>query len=304
MKRHRRIFLFSICTLLVVIVISSTQAEIITIDGVVKSINEKERTLSVEIDDVNKEFEVSSKAKIVIDGKGDSLDSLKIGQKVLLGYHDQLEVVVKILVESDDSVMCKGTVVSLFNGINLSGWQYDRGTSSAEREDSWTIDPDGRLICQGVSGHAFLLTDEKYRDFSLTLEWRIPEGVKPTKDGLGILVRTKGIHTPDQRSIAFQLNDSDRAASWVVGQSQPFIAVLGAPNKDFKNRLVLSDDKSTKPLGEWNTLEILCDGGEVVISQNGSKTIHLKDLDSVAGQICLMSQGTKMELRNLKLCIP
>lgn len=276
-------------------------ADIITIDGTVKSVDAKKRTITVETGAKQRTLDVSRKVKISIEEREETFESLSVGQKVSLDFHDQLELVVKIEVKSDEFEAVEGTDVSLFNGLNFSGWRYDRGTSLVEREDAWTIGPSKLLICQGVSGHAFLLTDEKYRDFTLRLEWRIPEGVKATKDGLGILVRANRLHTPDQQSIAFQLNDSPKGAAWVVGQSQPFITVVGTPNKDFGNRLILSDSKLLVPLGEWNTLEVICDGGEAVIRQNDKETIHLKDVDSVAGQIGLMSQGTKMELRNLIL---
>jgi len=289
------------CFLILIAFPVASKADIITIEGVVKSVDVKKRTITVETGSKERTLDVSGKVNISIDENDESLESLTNGQKVSLGYHDQLEVVVKIEAKSDEFKASGATDFSLFNGINFSGWRYDRGTSSVEREDAWAIGPNRLLICQGVAGHAFLLTDEKYRDFTLTLEWRIPEGVKPTKDGLGILVRAKGIHTPDQQSIAFQLNGSPKGAVWVVGQSQPFIAVVGTPNKDFRNRLILSDSKLSVPLGEWNTLKVICDGGEVVILQNDKKTIHLKDVDSVAGQIGLMSQGTMMELRNLNL---
>lgn len=153
----------------------------------------------------NRTLDVGNKAKIRIGKTDESLDVLKSGQNVSLSFHDQLELVVIIEVKSDEFEAIGRTDVSLFNGLNFSGWRYDRGTSLVEREDAWTIGPSKLLICQGVSGHAFLLTDEKYRDFTLRLEWRIPEGVKSTKDGLGILVRANRLHTPDQQSIAFRI---------------------------------------------------------------------------------------------------
>lgn len=75
---------------------SAIQADIITIEGTVKSVDAKKRTITVETGTKERTLDVSSKAKISINGNDESLESLNIGQKVSLGYHDQLEVVVKI----------------------------------------------------------------------------------------------------------------------------------------------------------------------------------------------------------------
>jgi hypothetical protein len=34
--------------------------------------------------------------------------------------------------------------------------------------------------------HHYSLTDEKYKTFTVSLEWRFPIGTKPTKDGVGL----------------------------------------------------------------------------------------------------------------------
>jgi hypothetical protein len=96
---------------------SRIQAEIITIDGTVKSVDATKRTITVETGTKEMTLDVGSKAKISIDGEDSGLDGLKEGRTVRLSYHDQLEVVVKI------EAMLSETLVNLteLNGPSNDG---------------------------------------------------------------------------------------------------------------------------------------------------------------------------------------
>ena len=74
----------------------SLHAEVITIDGTIKSVDAAKRTITVETEGEAKTFDVSSKVKVSVEGKDAGLDALKEGQKVKLSYHDELEIVLKI----------------------------------------------------------------------------------------------------------------------------------------------------------------------------------------------------------------
>lgn len=75
---------------------STADAAVITIEGTINEIDAKTRTITVETSGGAKSLDVSSKAKVSIEGKDSALDSLKAGQRVKLSYHDELEVVLKI----------------------------------------------------------------------------------------------------------------------------------------------------------------------------------------------------------------
>ncbi len=86
------------CLAMISLAISTTpaHAEVVTIDGRVKSVDAKKRTITVETGSKTLTLDVSSKAKVSVDGKESNLNSLKAGQKVNLSYHDKLEVVLRI----------------------------------------------------------------------------------------------------------------------------------------------------------------------------------------------------------------
>lgn len=77
----------------------SSQAAVVTIEGTIKAVDAAKRTITVETGAEVKTLDVSSKAKIAIEGKDAAVDSLRPGQKVKLSYHDELEVVLSIKAE-------------------------------------------------------------------------------------------------------------------------------------------------------------------------------------------------------------
>jgi hypothetical protein len=86
----------SILVPLVAISTPAAQAEVVTIDGTIKSVDAQKRTITVESGSKTLTLDVSSKAKINVEGKDGGLDTLKPGQKVKLSYHKELEIVLKI----------------------------------------------------------------------------------------------------------------------------------------------------------------------------------------------------------------
>jgi hypothetical protein len=82
--------------LLALSVADAVQAAVITIEGTVKSVDAKKRTITVQTKTKTLELDVSRKAKVSVKGKTAKLDSLKPGQKVTISYHEGLEIVLKI----------------------------------------------------------------------------------------------------------------------------------------------------------------------------------------------------------------
>ena len=72
------------------------QADVITIEGTITSVDATKRTITIESDGEAQTLDVSRKAKVSFGGKAAALDSLSSGQKVILSYHDDLEIVLKV----------------------------------------------------------------------------------------------------------------------------------------------------------------------------------------------------------------
>jgi hypothetical protein len=54
-------------------------------------------------------------------------------------------------------------------------------------------------------------------------------------------------------------------------------------------------------IGKWNHYEIHCNGGDVVLMINGKVVNSASDCAEVAGSICLQSEGTPIQFKNIRL---
>jgi uncharacterized protein YggU (UPF0235/DUF167 family) len=270
------------------------RAEVLEVSGKLLTVDADERIISIQ----GKTLEVPKKCVVVIDGETADLATLKVGQVAVVKYDDALEVATSIAVGDSPQ---SGTLeaIPLFNGRNLSGWRYSGDEAKVDK--AWSVQQGGVLQCSGADDVAPLLTDEKYKNFTIALEWRFPPGVQPTVDGLGLALRINDREQIFKKQVRFQLQDRPDSALWIIGQSEPPQSLLGKVFKDFKDPLVKGPKPVKRPLGTWNTLTIICDGEEVSVEQNGKETIHVRGVDSVAGYIGFIPAKTKTEVRKVML---
>ncbi|MCS7253414.1 MAG: DUF1080 domain-containing protein [Armatimonadota bacterium] len=171
--------------------------------------------------------------------------------------------------------------VPLFNGKDLSGWKVMGA-------QSWEV-KDGVLICHG-KGSGWLCTEREYENFVLRLEYKI------SKDGnSGIFIRTGLKGRQSRIGMEVQILDSygRKPTTGTAG------AIYGA---------VVPTKEASKPAGEWNEVEITCDGPKVTVILNGEKIIDvnmdehplLKDRLR-KGYIGLQNHGSYVEFRNIRI---
>ena len=100
------------------------------------------------------------------------------------------------------------------------------------------------------------------------------------------------------KSIEVQLASGNAGDFWVIGTE------LDVPNEEERRRdrrhLNLTDD-SEKEIGQWNKMEITCQGDEVIVKVNGDLVNHASNCNVTQGAICLQSEGTPIEFRNIEL---
>jgi len=134
----------------------------------------------------------------------------------------------------------------LFNGKNLNGWKL----RNPESNKSWSVQ-DGVLVndvSEGKHG-TDLVTEEKFRDFILRYEYKIPKGAN------------SGVYLRGRYEIQV-LDDYDKQTARDNGNGS--IYKLAAPAKF-----------ASKPAGEWQTVEATIRGKEISVILNGEK-IHNK----------------------------
>jgi hypothetical protein len=182
--------------------------------------------------------------------------------------------------------------VSLFDGKTLDGWQGAK--------DGYEI-VDGAIMCKPKGG-GNLYTEKEYADFHLKFEFKLTPGAN---NGIGL-------RTPLQGDPAFVgmeiqvLDDSSDKYNGKLAEYQYHGSVYG---------VVAAKRGHLKPVGEWNSEEIILKGKHIQVILNG-ETIVDADLEKAStpktidgrehpglkrdsGYIAFCGHGAEVWFRNL-----
>ncbi len=188
----------------------------------------------------------------------------------------------------------------LFNGKDLDGWVRFSPNDKADSDKKWTVDKvwsvsNGVIRCTGVP-NGYIRTVESYANYKLHLEWRWPE--KPTNSG--VLLHRAGIDRTWPKCVEAQLMHKNAGDFWLLNHSMIKVDGEQIGPKDFANGKK-KHTSNEKPPGQWNSYDIVCDGKTVTLYVNG--LLQNKGIDSNPshGPICLQSEGSPIEFRNIYL---
>lgn len=183
--------------------------------------------------------------------------------------------------------------VALFDGKTLDGWQGDKSGYDIV---------DGAIVCKEKGG-GNIYTDKEYADFHLKFEFKLTPGAN---NGIGI--RTPLTGDPAYVGMEIQVLDDSSDKYKGLKEWQHHGSVYGvAPAKV----------GHLKPVGEWNSEEILVKGKQVTVILNGTTIVDV-DVEKAStpktidgnnhpglkrdkGFICFCGHGAHVEYRNLQL---
>lgn len=193
--------------------------------------------------------------------------------------------------------------MSVSQDLKLTDMGFFSADPQARAQDVWSTD-DGVLICRGKP-LGYLYTKQDYRDFTLGLEWRWPEGAEPGKGG--VLVRMTGEHKVWPRSLEAQINAGDAGDFWGLagyGLIGPAERMRSVDSPQFGKLTNVKKIKAVeRPAGQWNTYEIIAEGDTVTLIINGEQVNKATGCDLDAGKICLTSEGSEIHFRNIMLTV-
>ena len=139
-------------------------------------------------------------------------------------------------------------------------------------------------------------TEAKYENYKLHLEWRW--AAEPTNSG--VLLHASGTEKVWPRCVECQLK-AGSAGDFVLINGTG-VTVDGRDMQDVNKQFVGVGKKqasSEKPVGQWNTYDIECKGDTIRCSVNGVLQNEGTNATDTAGWICLQSEGSPIEFRNI-----
>ncbi|MBC8218556.1 MAG: DUF1080 domain-containing protein [Planctomycetes bacterium] len=188
----------------------------------------------------------------------------------------------------------------LFNGKDLDGWVRFTPGDKPDAQKKWTVDKvwsvrDGVIRCEGVP-NGYIRTTESYANYKLHVEWRWPG--KPTNSG--VLLHRNGIDNVWPKCVEAQLQHENAGDFWLLSHS-----MIKADGKQIGPKQYANAKKKNpsneKPPGQWNSYDIVCDGKTVTLFVNELVQNKGTDANPSHGPICLQSEGSPIEFRNIYL---
>lgn len=190
------------------------------------------------------------------------------------------------------SAQTESGFVPLFDGKTLNGWVNVNCAPS-----TWSA-RDGVIYCTGKP-IGELRTNRMYQNFILKLQWRHlrPQG------NAGVFVWADSITAPGQpfhRGIEVQVLDGREGSGYTSdGDIFPIHGATMRPDNGRGGSRAFPTEKRSRPSPEWNDYVITCIDGTIQLAVNGKLVTSGSECRPRKGYICLESEGSPVEFRNL-----
>lgn len=190
--------------------------------------------------------------------------------------------------------------VSLFNGKDLSGWIYGK-RGDQERRSGLGYQVENGVLFSTKEDGGNLFTEKEYADFAFRFEFRLTENAN---NGIGIRAPLDG--DAAYAGIEIQVLDDSGSQYTKLRPAQYHGSIYD---------IVPAKRGFQKPVGEWNSEEIMAKGRHITVTLNGTIIVDA-NLDDVKdetvvkkhpgmmntkGHIGLLGHGTRVEFRNLRI---
>ena len=180
----------------------------------------------------------------------------------------------------------------LWNGRDFAGWKLYTREPDHDVMKTWSV-KNGLIRCEGKPA-GYMRTEKEYADYLIHVEWRWP-----AKGGNnGVLVHMSGEDKVWPKSLECQLYSGNAGDFWVIGGLETAEHAKGGKRVKGRRTLKLKDSSEKSP-GQWNAYDIICKDDWIVVMVNGVLQNVATKCSANSGKICLQSEGTPIEYRNV-----
>lgn len=211
--------------------------------------------------------------------------------------------------EPDEVATLAEGFISLYTGVDLSGWKVEPGHEGHWQPKNWRLVYDGKSEAKDKN----LWTEKEYGDFVMICDWRftgkpkkmmrpviLPSGEYAMEDG-----KVKEVEVDDAGDSGIYVRGSSKSQinmwCWPIGSGEVY-GYRNDKNQPAEVRAgVTPNAVADKPLGQWNRFIITMKGDRLTVNLNGQTVIENAQLPGVAprGPIALQHHGDPIEFANI-----
>lgn len=177
-----------------------------------------------------------------------------------------------------------------FTKSDASNWTYILKDKNINPSDVFTMD-NGVLKISGVSS-GYLRTVKTYSNYELNTEWRWTKTL--ANSGVLVHIQPKDSVWP----VCYQVQQK-------AGDAGDIICMNGLWAKECTDSVKFTVKKmqasNEKPLGEWNSMKVICRGKTLQVFVNGLLQNSITGLTVSGGFIGFQNEGKPLEYRNLSI---
>jgi len=191
---------------------------------------------------------------------------------------------------------CTGQSDKIFNGKNLSNWNFVIENDSIPPEEVFSVKDHSIFITGKPIGYMY--SKRKYSDFTLETEWRwLGEA-----GNSGIFLLIESPDNPFPRAIECQLKAGNAGDFVLLNHSQlaEYALPEGVTERPKFPVVPKKNNSNEKPVGEWNKAKIVIKEGHI--------SVYINDLlqnegtsPVTEGHIGLQSEGYGVQFRNVSI---
>ncbi|MDP2996933.1 MAG: DUF1080 domain-containing protein [Bryobacterales bacterium] len=176
---------------------------------------------------------------------------------------------------------------------SLKGWSRAAIPPTDPLRDyaGWKVDKASRtILCEGDKlAHEWLRWDKELADFIFHAEWRFRKLEGEPRYNSGVFVRTS------KDAVIWHQGQTGAGGGYLFGNT-----LVAGEAKRINLREQMKENR-VKPIGEWNTYEIRCQGRTIALWVNGAVVNEFAECDVAKGYIGLEAENFPIEFRNLKV---
>jgi hypothetical protein len=195
----------------------------------------------------------------------------------------------------------------LFNGKDLSGWYSFLKSTGKNNDPEKIFSVENGLLHISGKEFGYISTEKEYTNFHLVAEfkWGVkkypPRDADTTKRDNGICyyfpIGERDFVWP--KSIECQIQEGDVGDMWLIDYTT--ITVNGNRSVADSFTRVYKKVNAEKPTGEWNTVEVIANKGNVTYLVNGIVVNEGTDPSVQKGKILIQSEGAEIYYRKIEI---
>ncbi len=191
------------------------------------------------------------------------------------------------------------TAAELFNGRDFAGWEFV--TNPAMEIDNVCKNfPEGVISAAGRP-IGFIATKAIFKNYRLHAEWRWTD--KPGNGGILIHISSG----PKDRAwpLCLQIQTKNKNVGDLLPMAGARFAepLTSEPSAKTPIKARTGSVDSEKPVGEWNSCDILCQNETVEVTINGVLQNKITNAMPHSGRVGFQFEGTPFQIRNVTLTL-